>query len=103
MPAPGRNGARADSPSARVCLHMGTQGALNGLVQGLIDLVLSGSIGFFVVPFITLYSIIRFLRWALSTSRGSPDAGDLHDQAGELRRRADAAPDRAQRAFRRRY
>lgn len=82
---------------------MGIQGTLNGLVQALISLVLDGGPGFFVVPFLTMFAIVRFIRWAISASRGTPDVDDIQEEAASLRRRVDQVPERAQRAFRRRY
>lgn len=76
---------------------------LSDLVQSLISLVLGSGAGFFVVPLLTIFSVVRFLRWAVSQSRGTPDIDDLQEQSTTLRRRAEAAPDRARRAFRRRF
>ena len=70
------------------------------LINGVMD---SQGLGYFVVPFITMFAIIRFLRWALSQSRGSPDIDDLQGTVNQYQQRAQAAPDRAQRAFRKRY
>jgi hypothetical protein len=82
---------------------MGIQQALSGLVQILINLILDSSIGFFVMPFLTMFAIVRFLRWALSQSRGTPDIDDIQGDAAQLRQRVNQAPERARGAFRRRF
>lgn len=74
------------------------------LVETLINGVLNNSgLGWFIWPFITIFAIIRFLRWALSQSRGTPDIDDIQGTVSQYQQRAQSAPDRAQRAFRRRY
>ena len=82
---------------------MDIQTVLSSRVQQLIDVVLGSGMGFFVVPFLIMFSIVRFLRWMLSTSRGSPDIEDIQESAVQLRGQAERTQANVARTFRRRY
>ena len=82
---------------------MDIQPVLSQLVQDFIALALGSGMGFFVVPFLIMFSIVRFLRWMLSTSRGSPDIEDLQESAVQLRGQAERTQANVARTFRRRY
>jgi len=82
---------------------MDIQTVLSSLVQQLIDVVLGSGMGFFVVPFLIIFSIVRFLRWMLSTSRGSSDIEDIQESAVQLRGQAERTQANVARTFRRRY
>lgn len=44
--------------------------AMYGLVMGLYNILFLNSVSVVVMPFVVLFLIIRFVRWAASTSRG---------------------------------
>lgn len=72
----------------------------------LIDLILSSGGGGLVAAILSLFFVLRFLRWALAASRGGSDAEEIAEQAGNYRRRLESAPGRLRdtvRGTRRRY
>lgn len=77
--------------------------ALRDLVVTLFDLIFSPRVGFFVLPLITIFLIIRFLRWTVSQSRGTPDLDDIQEGFDQARQRAQDVPRRARNSFRRRF
>lgn len=85
---------------------MGIREAIAALMQELISLILGTGAGWFVGPFLTLFFIMRFLRWVVTQGRGGPDAEEISEQAGEYQRRITSTPgrlDAARGKFRRRY
>lgn len=81
---------------------MATQQALYGLFLSLIDFLLSSAAGFFFAPLLTLFFLLRFLRWPASY-RGGSDLDDMREQYSEYRQRAEQAPSRFRDSSRKRY
>lgn len=77
---------------------------LADLFKSLIDLLLTGGAGFFIAPIITLYFVLRFLKWLASyRGRSGPDFEEMRDQFDTYRQRAEQAPARLRGSIRRRY
>lgn len=56
-----------------------TQAGMYGLVKWLIDHLFSSNISVIVVPFFTLYMLLKFIGWSRATAKGESETALRND------------------------